>query len=110
MNDDVHRLTLDEVVRSVPDTLVGTCLTPRVLYHEELSAELILCDPVDDHTVVVGEFVVVKALLAVLLSRIDFRYVSRMDELSQQALLVGVVQTDPASLVGALRFDLFDVG
>ena len=59
---------------------------------------------------VVGEFVVVKALLAVLLSRIDFRYVSRMDELSQQALLVGVVQTYPASLIGALRFDLFDVG
>ena len=33
-----------------------------------------------------------------------------MDKLVQQALLVRGVQTDPASLVRALRFDFFHVG
>ena len=59
---------------------------------------------------VVGELVVVEALLTILLRRFDFGYISRVDKLVQQALLVRGVQTDPASLVRALRFDFFHVG
>ena len=88
MKYDVHRLTLHEVVRSIPVSLVGTSFTPRVLYHEELAANLVLCDTVDHHTMVVGELVVVEALLTILLGGFDFGYISRVDELIQQALLI----------------------
>ena len=37
---------------------------------------------------VVGELVVVEALLTILLGGVDFGYISRVDELIQQALLV----------------------
>ena len=37
---------------------------------------------------VVGEFVVVEALLTILLGGFDFGYISRVDELIQQALLI----------------------
>ena len=59
---------------------------------------------------VVGELVVVEALLTILLGGFDFGYISRVDELIQQALLIRGVQTDPASLVRTLRFDFFHVG
>ena len=37
---------------------------------------------------VVGELVVVEALLTILLGRFDFGYISGVDELIQQALLI----------------------
>jgi len=37
---------------------------------------------------VVGELVVVEALLTIFLGRLNFGYISRVDELIQQALLI----------------------
>ena len=54
IDDNVHRLTLDKVVRGIPYPLVLTCFSPRVLYEEELATDLVLSHPIDHHTMVIG--------------------------------------------------------
>ena len=109
VDNDVHCLTLDEVVGCIPVSFVLPCFTPRVLYHEELSPDLVLCDTIDHHTVVIGELIVIVALLAILLCRLYFGDVCTVHHLVDVVLSLCVAKTNPTCLVGSLGFNLFDI-
>ena len=90
VDHEVHGVVGDVGFSHVPDALVVAGLAPRVLHHIVFLAVLIFGDAVDKHSVVVGQFPIVKALLAALLCRSDFGNgaTERVDECSLLGLLL----------------------
>ena len=110
IDDDVHRLALHEVLGGIPYPLVLTRLTSGILYEEELTSDLVLGHAEDYHAVVIGELIVVIALLTILLRGVDLGDVRTIDHLSDVVLLLPIAETYPASLVRSLGLDLLDIG
>ena len=71
VEEEVGGVESDVVARHVPDTLVLTGLTPRILDEIVGLTLFVKCLAVDEHHMVIGEAPVVPLFLTKLLRRLD---------------------------------------